>query len=167
MTAGHYTDIYNQIYIHETYIIIFLIYEAHAQSNTPHEGWMFLLHSHFVIEKDVVSSIQTNHNKWDVENNRFYTDENLTSLSYLHCYCNKFRILLIHTIDSLRLTIWLKFTGDDECGSMLGSQKWEQTNWSKQWCWCTSSGGPLVCQIFLSLNQMNHFSSVSSPLILD
>ena len=59
MTAGHYTDIYNQIYINETYIITFLVYEAHAQPNTSHGGEMSLLHSHFAREKDVVSSLHT------------------------------------------------------------------------------------------------------------
>ena len=54
MTAGHYIDIYNQIYIHGTYIITFLFYEAHAHPNTPHGGGMSLLHSHFAREKDVI-----------------------------------------------------------------------------------------------------------------
>ena len=70
MTAGHYTDIYNQIYIYiyiyGTYIIIFLflqsdiyIYEVHAHPNTPHGGGMSLLHLHFAMEKDAIRNLHT------------------------------------------------------------------------------------------------------------
>ncbi|ESR59184.1 hypothetical protein CICLE_v10017422mg [Citrus x clementina] len=59
MTTGHYTDIYNQIYIHGTYIIIFLFYKVHAHPNTPHGGGMSLLHSHFAREKDAIRNLHT------------------------------------------------------------------------------------------------------------
>ena len=59
MTTGHYTDIYNQIYIHETYIITFLFYEIYAYPNTPHGERISLLHLHFTREKDVIRNFHT------------------------------------------------------------------------------------------------------------